>query len=215
MIINVLKEQYKDEYDMLMYLALGDLDTFKYYASEANEMIRHLIGYGIIEKVNDNYNFKIDSVKNYLVNTFKYKKVLKTQEERIGEVSERRNKIEITLRKIIRQQLIITYGKARSKEIVVNSLKNNDRDKASYLSYQDLFDPRKSNIYFSTLIKIIDDNYGSFQNIFNRSKGDVNTMLNNINKQRIDAHASDLTDTEFNYLRACLEVIENELKDFD
>jgi signal peptidase I len=66
MILNVLNEFYRDEYSMLEYLATGDLITFQDFANLSHYYTNHLLGYGIIEKPGDTYNFKIESVKQYL-----------------------------------------------------------------------------------------------------------------------------------------------------
>ena len=66
MLIDVLKQFYPDEYEMLICLAQNDLDTFNYFANEDYSFVKHLIGYGIIFKSDSVYDFKIDAVKDYL-----------------------------------------------------------------------------------------------------------------------------------------------------
>ena len=74
LIMNVLKEHYNDEYEMLKYLAIGDDETFKEFAELSSLYTNHLIGYGIIEESRGNYSFRIEAIQEYLVEKQKYKK---------------------------------------------------------------------------------------------------------------------------------------------
>ena len=47
MIVDVLQEWYPDEYDMLIFLANGDLNEFEAFAKESNYYINHLVLYQI------------------------------------------------------------------------------------------------------------------------------------------------------------------------
>ena len=44
MVINVLKEYYFDEYEMLKMLAIGDITTFNGFAAISREYTNHLLG---------------------------------------------------------------------------------------------------------------------------------------------------------------------------
>jgi len=50
MILSVLKEYYNDEFEMLKYLALGDIKTFDDLANLSKDYTNHLLGYGILDK---------------------------------------------------------------------------------------------------------------------------------------------------------------------
>jgi hypothetical protein len=82
MVINVLKDYYNDEYEMLTFLALDDIENFKYFADTSNNFTNHLVGYNIIDRNNANYSFKIESVKKYLIEERKYKSINQTNEEK-------------------------------------------------------------------------------------------------------------------------------------
>ena len=215
MIIGVLEENYKDEYSLLQYLARGDEETFNNFAIELPEMVRHLIGYGIIIKVNNSYCFQIEEIKNYILRVDKYKKIVKTDEERWAEVSERRNDLEVKLRKLIKQVLFIGMEKQNAFDIVVSNLnRDDDKKKAKLLSYNDLFNPNKNNIYFSSLISIIEGKWTLFENVFSQPKSEIIEVLRKINRNRVDAHAKEITENDFNYLRACFDMIEEKISDF-
>ena len=67
MILSVLRDYYKDEYDMLGMLASGELSDFDDFASIDLGYTKHLLGYGIIQKSDtEGFKFNIDAVKQYL-----------------------------------------------------------------------------------------------------------------------------------------------------
>ncbi|HEY9832366.1 MAG TPA: hypothetical protein V6D26_17400 [Stenomitos sp.] len=212
MMMSVLTEFYPDEYTMLQSLAIGEIELFKTYASDSPEYTNHLKGYGIIEQSGDEYDFKIDAVQKYLIQKNKYKKFFLSDEEMRKEISERRNKLEINLRKVIRNQLKATYGENEAREKLIN-MGIFDR-KYSHLSYRDLFDPNKNNIYFDNLRAIVKKEWQIFENIFLKKQEDFNTKMTTINKHRIDAHAKKISPEEMSYFRVCIEWIENCVNDF-
>ena len=98
MILNVLSDWYKDEYEMLTFLATDDIDDFTEFAKDST-YIKHLLNYGIIAKdrTKIGYHFKIESLGNYLLDINKYKRPIVTNEDREKEIFERRDIIEKNL----------------------------------------------------------------------------------------------------------------------
>lgn len=214
-ILNILKEQYPDEYELLTYLAFEDYNTFNDFATLSKDMIRHLIGYGIISSSQDgNYYFKVEAIKNYIQFENQYKKKISTKEEKIAEISKRRNELEAKLRNIVRQQLIIKYGKNNIKNIISSVMTTEDAKKLNSVQTSDLFNPNKVKIYFRYITNLIEKEWDLFKNIFTTNKEECIIMLNTINKNRIDAHSANLTDSQFNYLRCCFEFFEDNIKEF-
>jgi hypothetical protein len=82
MVLEVLEAWYPDEFQMLTWLSIGEVDTFKGLAEKAPQYVSHLIHYGIIEKHNSEYSFKIEALKLYLSNKNKYKRLNLTNEEK-------------------------------------------------------------------------------------------------------------------------------------
>jgi hypothetical protein len=214
MILGVLKEFYADEFEMLTLLAEGDHSTFDEFAEMHFSFVEHLLGYGLIRKGTSRYDFKIDSVQEYLIQNRKYRKLNLTTEERWQEISERRNEIEVKLRKLVRTQLKASKGALDAKSAVLNIFGGARKDKLSSLSYNDLFDPKKSEIYFSDLGKIISKEWDVFRNIFTRSRQETFRGLDFINHSRADAHAKEISEEEFAYFRICIGKIEEDLEDF-
>ena len=214
MILGVLKGFYPDEFDMLTLLASGDYTTFNEFAELHHSFTEHLLGYGLIQKNISGYDFKIDSIQEYLLQRSKYKKLSSTLPEKWQEISERRNLAEIKLRKIVRMQLKAVKGSDGSKQIVLDIFGAKRKAELISLDYNTLFDPNQSEIYFLDLAKIISKEWDVFKNIFSNSKRETFQGLDFINQSRVDAHAKDITDEEFAYFRICMSKIEKDLEEF-
>jgi len=214
MILGVLKNFYNDEYLMLEYLAMDDFESFKEFADSSPEYTRHLLGYGIIDENNGEYHFKIDSIKDYLSEKKKYKKIKLTQIDKLNEVSERRNRIEPKLRKITRTLLFSKYGENDAKKSVLRIMGKTRETAYFSSSLKDIFDSNKSLIYFEDLRKIISKEWEVFENIFGKDKNDFLTYMNNINKYRVDAHAKQISDDEMSLFRVSISNIEEKIENY-
>ncbi len=173
MVLDVLERNYPDEYEMLKQLALGDIDFFHTLAENSPEYTNHLIGYGIIEKnQRGQYDFRIDAINKYLLKKNKFKKMKLTKEEKISEISERRNLIEPKIRKIIKSQLLAQLGQNKAKANVLKIYAEPRSKKYQAISYKDLFDPNICEIYFRDLTNIISKEWPTFKNIFGKDLSD-------------------------------------------
>lgn len=214
MILNVLREFYGDEFTMLEYLARGDTRAFNQWSEISPYYTSHLLGYGIVQKEQEEYAFGIEAVQQYLSATQKYKKLDLTSEEIFAEVSQRRNELEPKLRYIIRSQLRATYGASVAKEKVLVVLGGVRRARYNAVSYEDVFDTTKSKIYFEDLRKLVMKYWDCFQHIFGPDKDEFNQRMKTINKYRIDAHAAGLNMEKMAYLRICFTAIEKCVEEF-
>lgn len=211
MIIGVLKEHYSEEYELLITLANEDNEIFKENSSKKQNSLAHLLGYGILGKDNDSYYFIIDSMRRYLLEINKYRKVETNIEQRWAEISERRNAVEKKLRTIIKTTLKSMYGEQLAKDAVLDILGKQRKHEYISKSINEIFDPNLSTIYFEDLRKIISKEWGSFENIFETSKKETFESLGFINKYRSDAHAKDITPDEFTIFRLSIGKIENDI----
>lgn len=214
MILGVLEVFYPEEFEMLIMLACDDYKNFNELAELHHSFTEHLLGYGLIQKKISGYDFKIDSVKEYLLQRSKYKKRTTTLSEKWQEISERRNHAEVKLRKIVKIQLKAVKGSDDARQIVLDIFGGKRKFELAGLNYNNLFDPNESEIYFLDLAKIISKEWEIFKNIFSNSKREIFQRLDFINQSRIDAHAKDITDEEFAYFRICMEKIEKDLEEF-
>jgi len=208
MILHVLKTFYSDEYEMLKFLALDDSDNFAKYEKISPTYTNHLLGYGIIDKWDEGYSFKIESVKDYLSGKHWYEKLELSQEEMLAEISERRNELEPKLRLIVRNQLLSNFGKEQANQIVLCIMGGWRKIRYKDISYNNLFNPSLSDIYFDDLRKIIIKKWDIFKNIFEIDKAELDSKLTAINKYRYDAHAKPITRNQMAYFRASISSIE-------
>lgn len=120
MILNVLSDWYKDEYEMLTFLAIGDTENFTTFSKDTT-YIKHLLNYGII--ANDNtsigYHFKIEALRDYLLDVNKYKRLIISDEDKEKEILERRSSIEKKLRKLVKRQLKSILGEDNAKKEMI------------------------------------------------------------------------------------------------
>lgn len=214
MILNVLREFYGDEYTMLEYLARGDTRASNQWSEISPYYTSHLLGYGIVQKEQEEYSFGIEAVQHYLSATQKYQKLDLTPKEIFAEVSQRRNELEPKLRYIIRSQLRATYGASVAKEKVLVVLGGARRARYNAVSYEAVFDTTKSKIYFEDLRKLVMKYWDCFQHIFGPDKDESNQRMKTINKYRIDAHATGLNMETMAYLRICFTAIEKCVEEF-
>lgn len=214
MILNVLKDYFKEEYEMLSMLARGDCESFCEFAALSPLYTNHLIGYGILEENRDSYSFRIETIQEHLEKRDKYKKLSQSPEERRAEISERRNNLEIKLRSMCRMQLMSHLGVANAKAAVLKILGEPRATKNSNLDYNSLFDGNKSGIFFSDLQKIISKHWLCFQHVLGPDKNEIINCLNVVNKLRVDAHAKNISTEDMQYFRVSANKIEDIVKDF-
>ncbi len=209
MLLDVLTQFYNEEYEMLNLLASGDLDTFKYFAEQDYSMVKHLIGYGIIRASDDEYDFQIDAVKDYLVRKQHRKALVKTPAEKWTYTCTQRNALETELRKMVKVTLRIAYkSEAAAKEAVVKKIYGGDSRKYATASYADLFDSRKSNIYFKNLKDLINSNWDYFKDFWSNQEMFISAMDILNHEGRFDAHATIPEDDEITLINAALSTIE-------
>lgn len=217
MVIGVLAQHYPDEYTMLTYLARGDIADFNDLAASDASYTNHLIGYGIISKSDVGYDFKIDAVKRHLEKKEKFRKINMTNEEKLSEIGLRRNDVEVRLRKLVAQVLKTKLGEESSREQILRKHDKKNRDKYNKLSYKDLFNPNKHEIYFNDLREIIRRNWVEcFSSIFLEDVEKFNsrmTILNSIG--RSDAHAKNVTDADMQSFRGAMEWLEERVDDYE
>lgn len=211
LIIDVLTKNYPQEYKCIMDFALDnnndELDTID------PRMLSHLMGYNILENNGGVYGFKIDVLKRYLNNKYKYDRKNLTCEEKWAEISERRNNIESKLRSIVKKQLLFSLGESVAKQCVFKSMQPVQRERYKDKKYEELFDPKVSEIFLSQLKTLVDKNWDScFKNVFTKNRNTIVHYIENLNYFRADAHATEITDSELQAFRDSAMGMEKEIK---
>ena len=202
MIIHVLREWYPDEYEMLSFLAQGDTKSFDQFALDDARFTSHLVGYGLVHKGSHGYSFNIEIVKHYLTGIHRYERLHLPDREKRQEISDRRNQMELKLRKILKSALIASLGRKKALMAVLASLPENRRS-AIDLDLDGLFSSESSPLYLPDLKNIIQREWElPFKNIFEGDKEDILYTLKYINQfGRADAHAKSVNDEDFQQLR--------------
>lgn len=214
MILSVLKQFYPNEFDMLKYIALDEIETFNDLAELSSEFTNHLIGYNIVDYCNNKYSFNIEAIKDYLISQHKYEKVLNSVEDRLKEISERRNYLELKLRKVVKTQLLSHYGKGEATKKFLDILGEPRKTKCSGIAYNEIFSGAECELYFEDIRKTIIKYYDIFKYIYGSNKRDTEEKLKTINKYRSDAHAKSITKDQMDYFRVCISSIEEKTFDF-
>lgn len=218
MVLEVLENWYKDEYDMLLWLSVGDHETFAGLAKDNPLYIDHLLKYGIIFEHDGNYYFKMEALKEYLEHKNQYKRLHLTNDEKQAEISKRRNSLEPSLRNIVRRQLKITLGEEKAKEEVIKELYTaKEQKKYKSEDYKNFFKAENHKIYFSSLINLMNKNWEEcFRNIFNCDVETFKAKSLLINTTRkADAHAAIISDADFTAFRGAMEWFEEIVADYE
>ena len=211
-ILQVLEDYYPEENIFLEKLALGEIDERNKYNPQ---ILTHLLGYGIIEINQKVIGFKVEVLKNYLTRKYKYKRQNLTDDEKWQEISERRNRIEVKLRKIVKMQLKAIYG-SNAKQKVLESMRPELKTKYQNLQYNDLFNPDKCEIYFKLLGDLIEKHWDNcFKNLFSKNKQTIRAYFTIINNLRKDCHASIVSDAEMDNFRGSISQLEELVNDYE
>lgn len=211
-ILEVLVNFYPEENTFLENLALGNTDNCE---SIDPKLLSHLLGYNIIEKNQTVLGYRIEVLKNYMIRKNSYKKQNMTTEEKWAEISKRRNDIEPRLRIMVKNTLKSRYGVNVAKQKVINSIEASKRTRYSGLEYAELFDPKKGEIYFSQLGRLIETDWETcFKNVFSHNKPSIKSYFVIVNNLRAECHAAEVTDDEMNSFRGAMSALEKEVNAF-
>lgn len=215
MIVSVLQDWYPDEYDMLRLLAQGDLSAFSEFARDHALYTKHLIGYGLITQSPYGFTFNIEALREYLNNLHKYERLNLSEDEKVAEISARRNRIEKFLRVAVRNALRAVYGRKKAGESVVKALTEKRRETVATSDVDVLLARDTSPLFFSEIIAIIKREWSALQNVFELEQNRIELMLTEINAcGRPDAHAKYVEDDEFTQLRLHFKKLEGILENW-
>lgn len=211
-ILGVLEDYYPSEYELLKVLALNGHSAFKRNLTFGDSSISHLLGYCLINKVDDDYYIRIRSIGEYLKHKHKYDIIVTDVLEKRAQIARRRGALEDTLRQLIATQMKLKYGK-KAREQLLDKLKGTTADKAQECKLQtlDLSNAMKE-LYFSQLKVLILKDWSSYQAIFN-DKVKFEQFFIVINSFRIDAHAKTLDEEDEALLNIAFKFFEKSLAD--
>jgi hypothetical protein len=206
-VVGLLQEEYEDEFEMLKFLGHGDSEAFNSLAIDDPRLLEHLKGYGLVtEGVNAHY-FSIGIVERYFSREDR-PPTLMTQSARKAEISNRRNDLEIALRKYILQIGKFAFSKNKRRECLLSKLTDDRRKQIEQFKLEEIFTGGQSPLFFNELASIILGHWTVFENSTEVRKTDFEYHMSIVNGFRVDAHAKDITDSDFETLRVSLRALE-------
>lgn len=209
LIVQVLRERYTDEYDLLMCLARGDHKTFNEFVTISRSIIDHLEGYGLVQEENGAFHFKIRAVENYLRELEDLGKALLTKEDKWREITTKRNNLESALRRTVKVTLKMNLGLVRAKEAFLEVVSPPDRQhKLSSLSLDEIF---ADEVYFEDLRKLVVKRWSLFVMVFGNDRVKFDQYMQYVNQHRVDAHASDIDDESLTILLMSLQWLQSHI----
>ncbi|HEX6899836.1 MAG TPA: hypothetical protein VF789_08985 [Thermoanaerobaculia bacterium] len=215
MIVQVLRDWYPDEYEMLTFLAQEDCETFNHFANEHATYTKHLIGYGLIKPGAGGYFFNIDAVKGHLIAKHRFERLNLSMEEKVAEVSTRRNRVEKDLRVVVRNALKIALGKTKATEKVLMAVPESRRTKLSNYDVDALLDRDASPLFFLELVNVIRREWDVFGKMVDIDKAKFIFILEEINSLgRPDAHAKNISADDFSQVRLHFRKMETFLEEW-
>ncbi|TWA62035.1 hypothetical protein FBZ82_11648 [Azospirillum brasilense] len=204
-ILNTLKFFYSDEYSMIEYLSDGDTSSFKDVANFSPSYVEHLIGYGIVIKRGEDYEFAFEAIANAAKAGEHISSASKSTKEKRDEVSGRRNKIEEDMRVFF---YYWSQGIPDDEwEATLNKSLGDERiKKLGTTNRRQLFSKNNSPLFFIDLLKFIDicEQIGTSHH----THSEIKMCIDFVNRHRIDAHAKAVSDSDYYRLVECLDILE-------
>lgn len=192
LIIQVLKNWYPAEQDLLEKMAIGGFNSFDKSVASQEILFQHLLGYNLITKESDKYFIKIEIVKNYLCNKTKIISPTISITDKWKNITEKRGICEQKLREIIKLNLKIQFGsvKGRNEFLQIVDSTTSRFKKLSSKNIDEIF-TGESELYLDDLKKFIVKKWELFEKVF-IDKQLFEIYLNLINAHRADAHAKEI-----------------------
>ncbi len=202
-ILRQLKDTYPSEMLLLEKFVSGKRDELIEYTNEAPELVDHLIGYGLIERVGADYDIKFDAVRRAIALTM----TENTLENRWAEIVQRRNKIENEIR-----SSIFHSTKSMTGEVWEAALKENltgrRYDELPSIAPAYLLSKKTSPLYLTDLMMLLKDFH--ILPYLDDRRSNVVSAINTVNKLRKDAHALWVGDKEVEGVRKAFDLLEAE-----
>ncbi|WP_375263527.1 hypothetical protein [Palleronia sp.] len=199
-VVGLLKEQYPDEHLMLEFMGQGDHKSFDAYAVQDPNLLEHLYGYGVLKKGVEKSFFNIGIVERYFSKIVKPTKFVGS-EDRLAEISKRRNLLERDVRRQIQTVLKVHFSKAKRREQLLAKLSEPRRQQLAGEDFESILADGASPLYFDELKSIILGFWDKFENSLEMSRSEFEYHMDVINRTRNDAHAKDVDDRAFEKVR--------------
>jgi hypothetical protein len=204
-ILATLRKFYPDEHSMLEYLARNDTATFSELSQFNPAYVEHLMGYGLVVRRGDDYEFGFDAIAESVKANFA-KPQAPDLSDRWREIGSRRNRLE----EEIRTALFRWSSKLNAdgwSAALDGCLSTKRRVELSSIGRREAFSRNNSPLYFMEVLKLVQwsDEFSTAA----VSQSDVTGAMNEVNKGRADAHAKEITDTEYKKLIGAFDLLED------
>jgi hypothetical protein len=200
-ILEVLRQWYGLEYEMLQMLAQGNISDFTTLASEDPQLKHHLDEYGLIEWQEGVPRLRIAVIGKFLRVSRRQKSAGTSSEKEIewmdlvSEISRLRNAFEPKLRRYIKRTLKVHLGPERWIDPLLNIVPTERRAKLQGVDRDEILSDR---LFLLDFIQVIETNWDKFfKSLESRlQKPQFSTLARYLNEHRADAHAKDTTQAE-------------------
>lgn len=206
-VVGLLAEQYPDEHLMLGFIGQGDIGSFNTLAQQDPNLLEHLYGYGILKKGVEGSFFNVGIVERYFSKKSKPTKLLGA-EDRLAEISRRRNALEKQIRTHIRTVLSVHLSKSKRLDSLHSKLIEGRRRDVATFDFDEILAEGASPLYFDELKSIILGFWDKFENSLEISKTEFEYHMGVVNRARFDAHSKDVVDHDFDKVRVSLGELE-------
>lgn len=211
LILQVLTERYPREVELLKHLAVDNKEVFCAYAQDDPRSIEHLIGYGVVEKIAQDFCFRIKLVESAVQYDARDLACPESLEERWALLSKERNQFEFKFRELVRGAVKMAFGAKGGKDFMLDCMnKQSQIDKAKVLDYDDIF---RGEMYFLDLKRAVLRDWDRFKFVFNDEKSKFSEYVDAANKFRSDAHAKTITKEQFRSVMPKLVWLTKSLQD--
>jgi hypothetical protein len=210
-VVGLLEDEYPDEHQMLRFLGQKDVDGFGLLAESDPALCEHLIGYGIVARGAKSFYFRIGVVERYFEAVARPPHLL-DQDDRLAEISARRNEFERNLRKLAFQVFRVSTAPRNRLEHITSKLSEGRKKAVEGVSFDELLAPGESPLFFDELKAIILGHWEKFSNILEIPKSEFEYHMNTINRFRSDAHAKTIDDQAFQKWRVSISELSSRVE---
>lgn len=200
-ILSNLKENYLDEYEVLVSIAKGDTEDANEMFAEVPELLDHLIGYELIERRASDLEFRFQAVKQAILKLHAI-----AEEDRTAFISKSRNQLERAIRATLfhwsKYVSSTEWLEVLQKSLTIKRYENLQSTEPSLLFSND------SPLYFSDLMILLKND--RVLPYLNEKRSSIVRDMDIVNRHRIDAHAKAISDSDYEALKKSIAELNDE-----
>jgi len=201
-----IKNLYPNEWTMLTYLNEDKKGDFADLAESMPELLDHLLGYHIVVRRGDDFEFTSQSIQAALQAERPISNAISSLDQRWSEISSRRNNLEQNVRVALfywSNQLPDPDWRSAFEHCVSQKR----REEIGFVAPKKAFSKLESPLYFIELMKFV-----LFSNKFSsdsESREEIERYFRKVNFNRADAHAKNISEPEFSETMAALNALDD------